>query len=87
MSWHASTRTVTVTALNGIKYAYRRQGTPPARPLLLFPHFRGNLDDWDLGLIDALASSAHGFLFQHQREFARDVSAFLDESLSKETRA
>ncbi len=47
----------------------------------------GNLDDWDPGLIDALASSAHGFLFQHQREFARDVSAFLDESLSKETRA
>jgi len=44
-----------VTAANGIDYAYREigHGTPP---LVLLQHFRGNLDNWDPALIDALAS-------------------------------
>ena len=46
----------TVSAANGIDYVYRdsggREGTVP---LVLLQHFRGNLDNWDPALIDALA--------------------------------
>jgi pimeloyl-ACP methyl ester carboxylesterase len=43
------------SAANGIDYSYREvgDGTPP---LVLLQHFRGNLDNWDPALIDALAS-------------------------------
>jgi pimeloyl-ACP methyl ester carboxylesterase len=44
-----------VTATNGIAYAYRELGEG-ATPLVLLQHFRGNLDNWDPALIDALAS-------------------------------
>jgi pimeloyl-ACP methyl ester carboxylesterase len=53
-----------VRAANGIDYAYRDTGpfasgpgTSDAVPLVLFQHFRGNLDNWDPALIDALASA------------------------------
>jgi pimeloyl-ACP methyl ester carboxylesterase len=39
----------------GVRFAYRRFGTARATPLLLLQHFRGNLDNWDPALIDALA--------------------------------
>ena len=48
----------TVSAANGIDYAYRDTGGHDgAVPLLLLQHFRGNLDSWDPALIDALARS------------------------------
>jgi hypothetical protein len=56
-----------VSAANGIDYAYREAGEGKV-PLVLLQHFRGNLDNWDPALIDALASHA---------EFAADVEAFL----------
>jgi pimeloyl-ACP methyl ester carboxylesterase len=116
-----------VSAANGIDYTYRQvgEGTPA---LVLLQHFRGNLDNWDPALVDALArwasdaigavgepernpegylgvsdpmilphfsyllaglipqarlkiypDAAHGFLFQHHADFARDVDAFLTE--------
>ena len=48
-----------VRAGNGIEYAYRDTGpgAADAVPLVLFQHFRGNLDNWDPALIDALASA------------------------------
>jgi pimeloyl-ACP methyl ester carboxylesterase len=48
-----------VRAANGIDYAYRDTGpeTGGGAPLVLFQHFRGNLDNWDPALIDALASA------------------------------
>lgn len=48
-----------VSATNGIDYAYREAGEAgkDAIPLVLLQHFRGNLDNWDPALIDALASS------------------------------
>ena len=46
----------TVHAANGIDYAYRQVGDG-AMPLVLLQHFRGNLDNWDPALIDALASA------------------------------
>jgi len=46
----------TVSAANGVDYAYRDLGDG-ALPLVLLQHFRGNLDYWDPALIDALASN------------------------------
>jgi len=39
----------------GIEFAYRRFGRAAEIPLVL-RHFRGNLDNWDPALIDALAA-------------------------------
>jgi pimeloyl-ACP methyl ester carboxylesterase len=44
-----------LAASNGISYAYRSTGESIETPLVLFQHFRGNLDNWDPALIDALA--------------------------------
>jgi pimeloyl-ACP methyl ester carboxylesterase len=42
-------------AADGVEYAYRDLGPRDGRPLVLFQHFRGNLDNWDPPLIDGLA--------------------------------
>ena len=75
-----------VRAANGVDFAYRDTGPEASGvPLVLFQHFRGNLDSWDPALIDPQAQvkiypdSAHGFLFQHHAEFAADVEAFLSQ--------
>src|SRR5438034_11789941 len=44
-----------VAAGNGIEYAYRDLGAGDV-PLVLLQHFRGNLDNWDPALVDALAA-------------------------------
>jgi hypothetical protein len=45
-----------ISAPNGVDYAYRdTRGGEGGVPLVLFQHFRGNLDNWDPALIDALA--------------------------------
>jgi len=44
-----------LAAGNGIEYAYRDLGSGDP-PLVLLQHFRGNLDNWDPALIDALAA-------------------------------
>jgi len=49
-----ATDTSRVAADNGIEYAYRDTGDS-AVPLVLLQHFRGNLDNWDPALVDALA--------------------------------
>ncbi len=48
-----------VRAANGTDYAYRDTGPGASGsvPLVLLQHFRGNLDNWDPALIDALASA------------------------------
>jgi pimeloyl-ACP methyl ester carboxylesterase len=52
-----------VSAANGIDYAYRDvgDGTPP----VLLQHFRGNLDNWDPALLDALASGRRVVTFDN----------------------
>ena len=45
----------TISAANGIDYAYRQVGDAGTPALVLLQHFRGNLDNWDPELIDALA--------------------------------
>jgi pimeloyl-ACP methyl ester carboxylesterase len=82
-----------VRAANGIDYAYRDTGpgTSGGVPLVLFQHFRGNLDSWDPALIDALASARRVITFDNAGvggstgttpdtigAMARDALAFLD---------
>ena len=45
--------TLRVTAGHAIEYAYRELGDGDV-PLVLLQHFRGNLDNWDPALVDAL---------------------------------
>ena len=49
---------------NGIDYIYRDAGDGPV-PMVLLQHFRGNLDNWDPALIDALASSRRVVTFDN----------------------
>jgi pimeloyl-ACP methyl ester carboxylesterase len=52
---YADASTQRVRAENGIEYAYRDLGAGDV-PLVLLQHFRGNLDNWDPALLDALAA-------------------------------
>ncbi|MEV0406033.1 alpha/beta fold hydrolase [Actinoallomurus sp. NPDC050550] len=54
----------TVSAGNGIEYAYREVGEGGV-PLVLLMHFRGNLDYWDPALIDALAEGRRVIAFDN----------------------
>jgi pimeloyl-ACP methyl ester carboxylesterase len=82
-----------VEARNGVSYAYRRFGAPSpgVLPLVMLQHFRGNLDDWDPLLLDALASGhevipvdnagvglSSGTVPRTITEMARDAIAFTD---------
>src|SRR5260370_22486887 len=53
-----------ISAANGIDYAYRETGEGPV-PLVLLQHFRGNLDNWDPALIDALAPARRVITFDN----------------------
>jgi pimeloyl-ACP methyl ester carboxylesterase len=80
-----------VEAANGVTYAYRDTGGGErAMPLVLLQHFRGNLDNWDPALIDALASSRRVVAFDNAgvggsigttadtiEQMARDAIAFM----------
>ena len=80
-----------VRAANGLEYAYRdTRGGDGAVPLVLLQHFRGNLDNWDPALIDALAASRQVVTFDNAgvggtagitpdtiEQMARDAIAFI----------
>jgi pimeloyl-ACP methyl ester carboxylesterase len=81
-----------VRAANGIDYAYRDTGPGASGgvPLVLFQHFRGNLDSWDPALVDALASARRVITFDNAgvggstgttpdtvEQMARDAIAFV----------
>jgi pimeloyl-ACP methyl ester carboxylesterase len=53
-----------VAAENGIEYAYRDLAASDV-PLVLLQHFRGNLDNWDPALIDALAAGRRVITFDN----------------------
>ena len=78
-----------VRAANGIDYAYRDAGDGGV-PLVMLQHFRGNLDNWDPALIDALASGRRVVTFDNAgvggstgttpntiEQMARDAVAFI----------
>jgi len=52
---HLTAPTLSAQA-DGVRYGYRRFGRPATVPLVLLQHFRGNLDNWDPALTDALAA-------------------------------
>ena len=79
-----------ISAANGVDYAYRQvgEGTPA---LVLLQHFRGNLDNWDPALVDALARDRRVVTFDNAgvggttgttpstiAQMARDAIAFLE---------
>jgi pimeloyl-ACP methyl ester carboxylesterase len=79
-----------VSAANGVDYAYRDTGGESGPPLVLLQHFRGNLDNWDPALIDALASARRVVTFDNAgvgrstgttpdtiEQMARDALAFM----------
>jgi pimeloyl-ACP methyl ester carboxylesterase len=49
----------------GIEFAYRRFGSPAELPLVMLQHFRGNLDNWDPALTDALAAEREVILVDY----------------------
>ncbi len=55
-----------VSASNGVDYAYRTTGESDGIPLVTLQHFRGNLDNWDPALIDALAGSRRVITFDNR---------------------
>jgi pimeloyl-ACP methyl ester carboxylesterase len=78
-----------IHADNGIDYAYREIGTG-AVPLVLLQHFRGNLENWDPPLVEALASQRRVVAFDNMgvgattgttpntiEQMARDAIAFV----------
>ena len=40
----------------GIRFAYRRLGPSTGTPLVLLPHFSGNIDAWDPAVVNVLAA-------------------------------
>src|SRR2546430_8444636 len=64
MATYTSATTQRVAAENGIEYAYRDVGESDV-PLVLLQHFRGNLDNWDTALIDALATDRRVVTFDN----------------------
>ena len=80
-----------VKAPNEVRYAYRDTGGGEGRvPMVLFQHFRGNLDNWDPALIDALAAGRRVITFDNAgvggstgstpdtiEQMARDAIAFM----------
>jgi pimeloyl-ACP methyl ester carboxylesterase len=55
-----------VTAATGVEFAYRDTGESGGGvPLVLFNHFRGNLDNWDPALVDALAAGRRVITFDN----------------------
>ena len=78
-----------IHAGNGIEYAYREIGTGTV-PLVLLQHFRGNLENWDPQLVDALAAQRRVVAFDNAGvgastgttpntidQMARDAIAFI----------
>jgi pimeloyl-ACP methyl ester carboxylesterase len=61
---YAEAVTQRVAAGNGIEYAYRELGDGDV-PLVLLQHFRGNLDNWDPALVDALATDRRVVTFDN----------------------
>jgi pimeloyl-ACP methyl ester carboxylesterase len=87
---YADAPTQVVGAADGFDYAYRDVGTGTV-PIVLLQHFRGNLDNWDPALVEALASHRRVVAFDNigvggtngttpntVEQMAADTMSFLD---------
>jgi pimeloyl-ACP methyl ester carboxylesterase len=61
---YANATTQRVSADSGIEYAYRDLGESEV-PLVSLQHFRGNLDNWDPALVDALVAERRVITFDN----------------------
>lgn len=61
---YTTSQTRKVEAANGISFAYRDLGSGDV-PVVLLQHFRGNLENWDPPLIDALAANRRVLTFDN----------------------
>lgn len=61
---HNNAETLSIEAA-GVDFAYRRFGSPAELPLVMLQHFRGNLDNWDPALTDALAAEREVLLVDY----------------------
>jgi pimeloyl-ACP methyl ester carboxylesterase len=61
---HNDAETLRIDA-GGVELAYRRFGSAGALPLVMLQHFRGNLDNWDPALTDALAAEREVILVDY----------------------
>ena len=87
---HQTAETRFVNA-GGVRFAFRRFGPRGAMPLVMLQHFRGNLDNWDPALTDALSAEREVILVDYPgvgsstgepshsiAETARQMIAFID---------
>jgi pimeloyl-ACP methyl ester carboxylesterase len=87
---YTKAQTETVEAASGTSFAYRDLGKGDV-PIVSFQHFRGNLENWDPPLIDALAANRRVLTFDNTgvgattgmtphtiAEMAQDAIAFVD---------
>jgi pimeloyl-ACP methyl ester carboxylesterase len=63
---YADAENEVLTASNGVDYAYRGVGASDGTPLVALQHFRGNLDNWDPALVDALARGRRVITFDNR---------------------
>jgi pimeloyl-ACP methyl ester carboxylesterase len=63
---YVGAETQVLSAANGVDYAFRAVGASDGTPLVTFQHFRGNLDNWDPALIDALARGRRVITFDNR---------------------
>lgn len=83
---------LTTEASNGTSYTYRRFGKAETTPVVFLQHFRGNLDNWDPALIDAVAAEREVILVDNSgvglstgvtpntvNGLASDILAFIDD--------
>jgi pimeloyl-ACP methyl ester carboxylesterase len=65
MTTYAELPNLSVKTEGGLSLAYRDTGGDD-RPVVLFQHFRGNLDNWDSALIDDLAANRRVITFDYE---------------------
>ena len=65
-SRYVDAKTQMTSAANGVDYAYRVTGAGDTVPVVTFQHFRGNLENWDPALIDALAVGRQVITFDNR---------------------
>jgi pimeloyl-ACP methyl ester carboxylesterase len=78
---YAELENLRVKSESGLSFAYRDTGGD-GRPVVLFQHFRGNLDNWDPALVDELAVNRRVITFDYQGVGGSDgnVAHTIDET-------
>ncbi len=85
---YATVPTQYITASNGVRYAYRRMGTPKAVPIIYFNHLAANMDNCDPRIMDAMAQTHEIICFDYKGvgetsgEDAKSIQEMAQDSLA-----